>query len=152
MYTVAEGAWDKGAGTWSYFDPNAKVEVTATLTFDDKAKRTVFSSSQQVWVENEITLTNDKAASTNAVADYAKPARFYAGSKITVVAPGEIATIVFDCNSSSYATALKNLIGSAATVSSDKVTVALDSTSSEFVIAKLTAQIRLDAMTVTYWK
>lgn len=156
MYTVANGAWDYGAGTWSYFDPNAnvKVEVTATLTFDDKAKRTVFTSSQQVWVENEITLTNDKAASTNAVADYAKPARFYSGSKITVAAPGEIATIVFDCgsSSSSYATALKNSIGSAAIVSEDKVTVALDGSSTEFVIAKLTAQIRLDAMTVTYWK
>ena len=154
MYTVAEGAWDNGDGTWSLYDPNAnaKIEVTATLTFDDKANRTVFSSLQQVWVENEITLTNDKAASTSAIGDYAKPARFYANSKITVAAPGKIATIVFDCNSTSYATALKNSIGSAATVSSDKVTVTLDGSSAEFVIANLTAQIRLDAMTVTYAK
>ena len=154
MYTVAEDTWDNGGGTWSYFDPNAnvKIEVTATLTFDDKAKRTVFSSSQQVWVENEITLTNDKAASTSAIGDYAQPARFYSGSKITVAAPGEIVAIVFDCNSTSYATTLKNSIGSAATVSSDKVTVTLDGSSVDFVIAKLTGQIRLDAMTVTYWK
>ena len=127
------------------------VPVTATLTFDNKAKRTTFTSSQQVWEENNIKLTNDKASSTNAVADYAKPARFYQGSKITVSAPGEIATIVFDCNSSTYATALKNSIGNTATVSSDKVTVEVSDNES-FVVEKLTAQVRMDAITVTYWE
>ena len=130
----------------------AKTEQTGTLTFDDKAKRTTFTSNQQVWQENDITVTNDKAASTNAVADYAKPARFYQGSKLTVTANGgEISQIVFDCNSSSYATALKNSIGDAATVSSDKVTVELDG-ETEFVIAKFSAQVRMDSMTVTYVK
>ena len=130
----------------------AKAEYTGTLTFDDKAKRTVFNSNQQVWVENNITVTNDKAASTNAVADYAKPARFYQGSKLTVTADGgEISKIVFDCNSSSYATALKNSIGDTATVSSDKVTVNLDG-ATEFVVAKFTAQVRMDSITVTYEK
>ena len=130
-----------------------KVEATSTLTFDDKAKRTTFNDNQQVWTENGVTVTNDKASSTNAVADYAKPARFYQGSKITVAVEGEISEIVFDCNSSSYATALKNSIGTTATVtvSSDKVTVTLDGASS-FEIAKLTAQVRMDAVTVTYVK
>jgi hypothetical protein len=128
-----------------------KTEVTATLTFDDKAKRTTFNSNQQVWQENGVTLTNDKAASTNAVADYAKPARFYQGSKITVAVDGEISEIVFDCNSSAYANDLKTSIGTTATatVSSDKVTVTLDG-ASEFVVAKLTAQVRMDSVTVTY--
>jgi hypothetical protein len=131
-----------------------KTEVTATLTFDDKAKRTTFNSNQQVWQENGVTVTNDKASSTNAVADYAKPARFYQGSKITVAAEGNITSIEFDCNSSSYATALKNSIGTTATVSvsSDKVTVTLDGTADNFVIAKLTAQTRLDVVKVTYSK
>ena len=131
----------------------AKPEPTdATLTFDNKAKRTTFSTTQQVWEENGIKLTNDKSASTNAVADYVKPIRLYANSKVTVSAPGEITAIVFDCNSSSYATALKNSIGTTATVtvSSDKVTVTLDGSADNFVIAKLTAQVRMDAITVTY--
>ena len=66
---------------------------------------------------------------------------------------GEISKIVFDCNSSSYATALKNSIGTTAevSVSSDKVTVTLDG-ATEFVVAKLTAQVRMDAVTVTYEK
>ena len=128
-----------------------KTEVTATLTFDDKAKRTTFTNSQQVWQENGVTVTNDKASSTNNVADYAKPARFYQGSKITVAVDGEISEIVFDCNSSTYANDLKNSIGTTATatVSSDKVTVTLDGVSS-FVVAKLSKQVRLDAVTVTY--
>ena len=129
-----------------------KVAVTETLTFDDKAKRTKFDNNQQVWVESGITVTNYKAASTNAVADYAKPARFYQGSKVTVAAEGEITSIVFDCNSSSYATALKNSIGDNATVSSDKVTVTLDGTATTYVVAKLTAQVRIDAVTVSYNK
>lgn len=138
-----------------YMEPHAdKAEYTSTLTFDDKAKRTTFTSSQQIWEENGLTLINDKAASTNAVADYVKPLRCYMGSKITVNAnDGEISEIVFDCNSASYATALKNSIGTTApvTVSSDKVTVTLDDVT-EFVVAKLTAQVRIDSITVTYVK
>lgn len=126
-------------------------EPTATLTFDDHAKRTTFTTSQQVWEENGVTFTNDKASSTNSVADYAKPARLYAGSSVTVACSlGNMTQIVFDCNSSSYATAMKNSIGSSATASSDKVTVSLNGTSNTFTVAKLTAQVRLDAITVTY--
>lgn len=130
--------------------PVVSQEVTATLTFDNKAKRTTFSTTQQVWTENNITVTNDKSASTTNIADYAKPVRFYANSKITVAASGNIKSIIFDCNSSSYAAALKNSIGGAAEVSSDKVTVYLDGSVPEFVVAKLTAQVRMDAVTVTY--
>lgn len=126
-------------------------EVTATLTFDNTSKRTSFSGTEQIWEENGITFSNKKASSTNAVADYAKPARLYQGSSIEVSVEGAIQTIVFDCNSSSYATALKNSIGDAATASSDKVTVKLDGENS-FSVAKLTAQVRMDAITVTYLK
>ena len=125
----------------------------ATLSFADKAQRTECSKSIQVWKQNGITFTNNKASSTNAVADYTKPVRLYAGSNIVVECPlGNITSIVFDCNSSSYATALKNSIGITAitSVSSDKVTVILDGSSNSYTIAKLTAQVRLDALTVTY--
>lgn len=124
---------------------------TATLSFADKAQRTEFSSSKQVWEQNGIILTNDKASSSSAVADYAKPARFYASSSITVeCTSGKMTQIVFDCNSASYATAMKNSIGTTATVSSDKVTVTFSTPCESFNIAKLTAQVRMDALTVTY--
>lgn len=149
VVTVTCGALTQNVAV-SQVVAGSKESVEATLSFSDKAKRTVYTTSQQVWVDNGITFTNDKAASTNNVADYANPVRLYQNSKITVEAPGEISLIVFDCNSTSYATALKNSIGDAATVSSDKVTVALDGTSKTFVVAKLTAQTRLDSIAVTY--
>ena len=126
-------------------------DETATLSFANKAQRTSFSTTKQVWEQNGVTFTNDKASSTNAVADYANPVRLYANSQIIVAhSSGKIKSIVFDCNSSSYATALKNSIGSSASASSDKVTVTLDGTSNTFTVAKLTAQVRLDNITVTY--
>ena len=126
--------------------------VTATITFDNTSKRTIFTTSQQVWEENGIKVINDKASSTSNVADYVKPARFYKNSKITVDAPGNIVSIVFDCNSSSYATALKNSIKTGTvSVSSDKVTVTLSEAVDKYVIASLTGgQVRMDSITVTY--
>ena len=127
-------------------------ETTATLTFDSTSKRTSFSTSTQVWEENGIKLTNNKSSSTSNVADYAKPARFYKSSKIIIEAPGVITNIVFDCNSASYATAMKNSItDGVATTSSDKVTVVPTGASNTYTISSLTGgQVRLDAITVTY--
>lgn len=127
-------------------------DVTATLSFADKAQRTDISTSKQVWEKDGITFTNNKSKSTSNVADYANPVRLYASSEIVVECSlGNITKIVFDCNSPSYATALKNSIGSTATtsVSSDKVTVSLNGSGNSFTIAKLTAQVRMDALTVT---
>ena len=125
--------------------------VEAELVFS-AANRTTFTTSQQVFEANDIKVTNDKGASTSNVADYVAPARFYKNSKVTVTAPGNITTIVFDCNSESYATALNDsgLTGTVS-VSDDKVTVILDGSSNEYVISSLTGgQVRMDGVTVTY--
>lgn len=129
------------------------VEVTHDISFANKAQRTTFNTTKQVWEQNGITVTNDKAASSNNVADYANPARFYQNSKLTITSGGDIVKIVFDCNSTSYATALKNSLGTAlgtVTVSSDKVTLELNEPTDAVVIAKFTAQVRMDKMTVTW--
>ena len=130
------------------------VPTDATLSFESTANRVTQTTSQQVWSQNGITLTNDKSSSTSNVGNYSNPARFYASSKITVTAAGNITKIVFDCNSASYATALKNSIGTVSgatvTISSDKVTVTFTTEVESFVIAKLSAQVRMDSITVTY--
>ena len=125
-------------------------EVTATITFDTLDKRTSKTNEQAVWEENGITVTNDKAASTSNIADYVKPARFYQNSNLTIAVDGEITSIVFDCNSSSYATQLANTLGVAA--SEDKVTVTLETPAATFVVENLGKQVRMDAITVTYNK
>ena len=123
----------------------------ATLSFSSTANRVSQTTSAQIWSQNGVTVTNNKAASTSNVANYSNPARFYASSELIVEAKG-ITKIVFDCNSTSYATALKNSIGTVSgasvSVSSDKVTVTFSSAVDSFKIAKLTAQVRMDSITV----
>ena len=125
--------------------------ATATLSFADKAQRTTYTTSQQVWEQNGITFTNNKSNSTTNVADYAAPARFYKNSEIIVECSlGNITQIVFTCSSSTYASALGTSINGS-TVSGSNVTVALDGTSNSYTISSLTGgQVRMDEVAVTY--
>ena len=129
-------------------------EESATITFDSTSKRTVFNTSQQVWVENGITVTNDKGSSSSNVANYSNPARFYKSSKLTIAYSENISKIVFDCNSTSYATAMKNSISASlgsVSVSSDKVTLTLTTPANSVVISTLSGgQVRMDGITVYY--
>ena len=123
----------------------------ATITFDSTSKRTEYNTSVQIWEENGITVTNNKSSSTSNVADYSKPARFYKSSQLIVEGAG-MTTIVFDCNSNDYATALKNSIGTVAgatvTISSDKVTVTFTEAVNSFTITLSGGQVRMDGITV----
>ena len=131
---------------------NAAQPVDLKLDFSSKNNRTAYSTSQQVWEQNGVKLINDKSASTTNVGDYYNPARFYASSKITIECAG-MTKIVFNCNSSSYATALKTSIGTVSgatvTVSGSVVTVTFEQPTDSFVIAKLSAQVRVNNIVVT---
>lgn len=127
------------------------VEVQAggvTLSFADKANRTSQTANQQVWEQNGVKLINDKGSSTSNVGDYAAPARFYKSSKLTVEYPG-MTKIVFVCSSGEHATALKESItvGTVTVLGSD-VTVVLSDPSDSYVVEKLSAQVRMDSLTV----
>ena len=133
-------------------EPESTTPIEAELTFDaSKENRIEFSTTKQVWEQNGITFTNNKGSSTSNVADYGGPIRLYAKSGITISAPGKITQIVFNANTSSYATELKNSIsGATATVNSKVVTVTFAEPVDTFTIASLSAQVRLDSITVTY--
>ena len=139
------------SATYTMVDPNAK---TGTISFANTSQRVSQITSQQVWSNEGITLTNNKANSTSNIVDSSNPVKLYAHSEVVLeCSAGNMTQILFDCNNNDdYPTALKNSIGDAATVavSGDKVTVILDGTSNSFTISDLTAQVRLDALTVTY--
>lgn len=125
--------------------------VDVTISFETTAQRTSQTTTQQVWTNGGVVLTNNKFESENDVINSSAPVRFYAASQIIITAPGNISQIVFDCNTSEYATNLKNSIsGASVAVSSKKVTITLNGSSDTFTIAKLSAQVRADAVTVTY--
>ena len=128
--------------------PATPTATSATISFASTANRTEFNASKQVWATDGLTLTNNKAASTSNVADYSNPARFYASSSITVEC-ARMKSIVFECSSSSYANALKDSItGVTASIDGSKVTVTFSTPVNSFTIEKLTAQVRVNRITV----
>lgn len=131
----------------SYVDESLQ---TATLTFDNKSKRTAFSTDSQVWEENGVKFTNAKANSASNVADYYNPVRCYKSSSIAIEYSSNITQIVFVCGSSSYATALKNSITTTddVRVSDSNVTVVLSTPSTSYTINQLSAQVQLKSLTV----
>ena len=115
------------------------------------ANRTSFTAEQQVWEQNGVKLTNDKASSTHDVADYAAPARFYQGSSLKVEGEKAMTKIEFACNNGTYASDLKNSITSGSvTVDGSIVTVTLSSAVTSYNVAKLTKQVRMNSLTVYY--
>ena len=121
---------------------------TATISFADKAQRTEYSTTKQVWAQNGITVTNLKAESTSSVGDYADPVRFYANASLQIEYPG-MTQIEFVCGGSNYATALMNSIPGSA-IDGSNVTVTFTAAQDSLDIAKLSAQVRVKSITVTY--
>ena len=126
------------------------VEKEATISFADKAQRTSYTTSQQVWEQNGIKLVNDKASSTTNVGDYANPARFYAKSKITITCGAFIKKIEITSSEGKYATPFEGFENATVTVSGTKVTVVFDTPVESAVISSLSAQARIQTMKVTY--
>ena len=125
------------------------VEKTSTLTFDaNKANRTEFSTTKQVWSANGITLTNNKGASTNAVADYANPVRLYKSSEVIIEATG-MTKIVFKCSGGDYVLKLTATSEYTVSTSGTTVTVTFNSPVDSFTIASLANQTRFSSIDVT---
>lgn len=137
-------------------DTTSKTEVSATIDFTTTDQRVSQDTEQQVWSNAGLTFTNDKASSSTNVANYSNPVRLYKDSSITLEHTGKLKEIVFTASAASYATALSESIGTVdgATVAIDTedtkiVTVTFDTPVDNFVVAALTAQVRLNSITVT---
>lgn len=133
-------------------------EVTGTISFANADQRTLRTNQKQVWENDGITLTNEKASGEN-VTNNTNPVRFYQNQNLNIKAPGEITKIVFDVYRSynywsgydnTYVNNLQNsIVGSSVTVSDNIVTVTM-SGATEFTIAQLTDDVRLNSISVTY--
>ena len=124
-----------------------------TINFATTAQRTKQDSNQQVWISGNVTFTNDKASSSNPVANYSNPVRLYQGSKVTISATGGITEIkITSDGTSKYKTALQDSLKGAGytyTNSGNDYTITLDG-ASKSVSFSLTAQARFKSLTVTY--
>ncbi len=131
-------------------NPDSSFTGTGSIDFSNTANRESWDSSQQIWKQNGVTLVNNKSSGSAAIVDSSNPVKLYAGSKVTITANG-IKKITFNCNSTSYATALKSSISSTnCTVSGSDKTVIVTFTNpvDSFVINALSAQVRLNSLSV----
>ena len=139
------GSDDSGNDEGGNDQPAVDGSKSATISFADKANRTYYDTSKQVWEQNGITVTNTKGSSTSNVGDYAAPARFYKSSDVTIEAPGNIISIAIDCKGldAKYVTPW-------GTADNGIVTITLDGSSKIYEVKTLSAQARANSMTVTY--
>lgn len=135
-----------GIGANGSIDAVAAGEQTYTLSFANMNDRTEYSTEKQVWVQNGITFTNNKKSSATDVGDYCQPVRLYQKSQVTIECMGMV-KIEFACNAPKYATNLSSSLSNA-TVKDKVVTVEFSQTDI-FTIESLSAQVRLDSLTVT---
>ena len=122
----------------------------ATISFKDTTTRTSFSKTQQIWMQNGITVTNDKASASSDVADYANPARFYQGSNVTISYPN-MTKIVIDCSGldAKYVDSWLNVPSNAtATKNNNIITVVFDSPVDSITYTGLAKQSRAYSITV----
>lgn len=139
------------------YDAKESVEegiVTASLVFDsNKANRVSYSTSEQVWSQNDIKFTNSKSSSTTNVADYGNPVRLYKSSKITIEAPGYITKIIFNSAANSGDNTFKDwLIATVGhcTVDGNNVSVDYSGTSNVITYDLNSGQVRLYDIKVFY--
>ena len=122
---------------------------SATITFDNLAKRTSVSTSQQVWEENGIKVTNNKGASTSNVNEqYYNPLRCYKSSEVIVEYPGMTKLVISAV--SNYAAWDSSFTDSnaTATVNGLTITITFATPVDSFTFEKMSAQCRANSMTV----
>lgn len=125
-------------------------ENSATISFANTSNRTEFDSSCQVWKQNGITVTNNKASSGSNVADYVNPVRFYASSEVVIEYPS-MTKIVITASSSTYANVWEKSNSDSkatVTVSGSTATIVFSNAVNSYTIKSLTAQTRVNSITV----
>ena len=129
-----------------------EVEVpgdVASISFSSAENRTEFDGSKQVWEQNGIKVTNLQHESTNPIADYLNPVRFYANTQLVIEYTGNIEKIVFTAseNSRNFAADF-SLEGCTVTVSGKTCTIVLNTPATSLTIEKLAKQVRIATIEV----
>ena len=129
------------------------VKVTSekvNISFADTSNRTSLNTNLQIWAQNGITVTNNKAKSSVDVKDHSNPARFYAGSDVIIAGQG-ITKLEINCAglSDKYVAGwLEAPEGAVATNSGGVITVTFASPVDSVTYTNLSAQCRAFDITV----
>ena len=137
----------KCAGHEATEEPAAPAEITITFEGDNRVSQ---DSEAQVWAVDGLKITNAKAASTQPIADYVNPARFYANTSLTFesTTSAKITKIVITTTGGKNFSASQAVEGATITVDGTTTTIVLDTPATSFTIAKIAAQVRVSQMVV----
>lgn len=135
----------------------AEMPLEATISFANADQRQSLSATQQVWKGDGIVFTHNKSASGTDIANYTAPARFYKSSQIIIEGESSISKIVFNAPSGDYGpdiwkNSIGNVDGATVTVEGNDVIVEFSTPVISFEIAAMSAQGRLNSVTVTFVK
>ena len=139
---------------WKELPPDTTpgIPTDLTLSFSTTANRTTSTTSKQVWEQNGIVFTYDKASYSNNLGDYSNPVRLYKGTKVTITCGHPMTQIVFvGSDSDEY----KEAIGASLTAAGIFYTLSGDNYIASFaspvdsVTFSLAAQARIASITVT---
>lgn len=121
-----------------------------SLSFADTANRVSVSADQQVWSQNGITLTNDKAASTQDIKDYSNPLRLYANTSVTIECANMTSVSIEIDTNKPMANLTDSLTGAgiAYTVDGNVCTITFTEATNS-VTFSLVAQVRVKTISVT---
>ena len=135
-------------------NPNPSEQADAVISFADVANRTAFSTESQVWEQNGIKVTNNKASATSDVADYSNPVRFYKNTEVVIECAQNIAKIVITTAGESKHQIKADYTFDGATLSVDgKVaTLVLNAAANSYTFVCANSQIRVASIEVYYAK
>ena len=127
--------------------------ITETLSFETTASRQSLTEEKQVWVNGGITFTNNKASSTDSVADYSNPIRLYKNSEIIIEANQMTKIVIQSDGTSKYKTALTSSLETAGisyTNSGNNYTIEFETPTDSFTLKLTGGQVRFKTIDITY--
>lgn len=135
-------------GEFEFSTPPELPDVaTATISFADKVNRTSYSTEQQIWEQNGIKVTNNKASSTTNVSSSTNPVRFQKDSETIIEYPG-MTYIEIDITGldTKYASTLLKSCDNAS-FTPGKVIITLPSTADSYTIT-MASQVRANGINI----
>ena len=143
---IAQGATITITGHDDSYDQVA--EGAVTITFDNLSKRTQISTEIQVWEENGIKVTNNKASSTSNVNEkYYNPARFYKSSEVVIESEKAFTKLVI-CAISGYDLSKTTLSGATVTFDGTKCILEFAEAVTSFTFVCDGNQVRVSSIEV----
>ena len=127
-------------GTLEITDNDNKTDKPdAVITFDSLSKRVSYSSSKQIWTENDITVTNERTYYSSSVSSSYYPVYFRIYSKLKVDYIEGIKKLIIYCNSYKYNTF--SVPNAKVTKNSYSYTIEFNDAVDEFVLSSLPFQL-----------